>query len=166
MDSRFPTICLVLVLVLFAALAGCTSNPAQQDATTPVSTRPVFTEKAVPAVTDTTVHPIPSTLNIADQLAAVKSDSTAWREAYRMFLNMKSTEYVHPPYTIDDAAGIYKFDCLGFVDHVLMNADPAATQRSDRVLTRRSNPMHVTSTDSIQKHRMQPGGPGWHIPLT
>ncbi|MHB8162973.1 MAG: hypothetical protein ACYDDV_01345 [Methanoregula sp.] len=124
MDYRFPTICLVLVLVLFVALAGCTSTPAKQDATTPVSTRPVFTEKAVPAVTDITVHPIPPTQNIADQLAAVKSDNTVWREAYRMFLNMKSTEYVHPPYTIDDAAGIYKFDCLGFVDHVLMNADP------------------------------------------
>ncbi len=125
MDSRFPTICLVLVLVLFAGLAGCTSTPAQQDATTPVGPKPVLMEKAVPAVTDAMVNPIPPTPNIADQLAAVKSDSTVWHEAYRMFLNVKSTEYVHPPYTIDDAAGIYKFDCLGFVDHVLLNADPA-----------------------------------------
>jgi hypothetical protein len=43
-----------------------------------------------------------------------------------MFSNIKSTGYVHPPYTVDYTAGIYRFDCLGFVDHVLMNADPTA----------------------------------------
>jgi hypothetical protein len=86
----------------------------------------VFIEKNVPNGTETvshvTAHPAQS---IADQLAVVKSDNAVWKEAYRMFSNMKSTEYVHPPYTVDDAAGIYKFDCLGFVDHVLMNADLA-----------------------------------------
>jgi hypothetical protein len=41
-----------------------------------------------------------------------------------MFLNIKSTDYVHPPYTVDDAKGVYQFDCLGFVDHVLINANP------------------------------------------
>ena len=64
-------------------------------------------------------------MSIAEQLASVKSDNPVWLESYRMFRNIKSTEYVHPPYTVDDPAGIYKFDCLGFVDHVLMNADPA-----------------------------------------
>jgi hypothetical protein len=63
--------------------------------------------------------------NITEQLAEVRSDSPVWREAYRMFSNVKSTEYVHPPYTVNEADGIYKFDCLGFVDHVLMNANPA-----------------------------------------
>ena len=45
-----------------------------------------------------------------------------------MFRNIKSTEYVHPPYVDDDSAGIYRFDCLGFVDHVLMNATPESYQ--------------------------------------
>lgn len=45
-----------------------------------------------------------------------------------MFRNIKSTKYVHPPYTDDDANGIYEFDCLGFVDHVLMGADMTSYQ--------------------------------------
>jgi hypothetical protein len=63
--------------------------------------------------------------NITAQLASVHSTNPVWLESYRMFRNIRSTEYVHPPYTVDDAAGIYRFDCLGFVDHVLMTADPA-----------------------------------------
>ena len=51
------------------------------------------------------------------------ADNAIWREASRMFSTMKSPEYVHPPYTVDDATGIYRFDFLGFVDHVLINAD-------------------------------------------
>jgi hypothetical protein len=43
-----------------------------------------------------------------------------------MFSNMKSTEYVHPPYTVDETNGVYRFDCLGFADHVLMDADMSA----------------------------------------
>jgi hypothetical protein len=42
-----------------------------------------------------------------------------------MFLNTKSAEYAHYPYTVDEARGIYRFDCHGFVDQVLLNADPA-----------------------------------------
>lgn len=126
MDCRFPVICVLLILILFAAFAGCTTSPAQQGATITKNTIPVTQEKTVSAEVKTISHTnAPSTQSIAEQLAAVKSTSVVWREAYRMFSNMKSTEYVHPPYTVDDAAGIYKFDCLGFVDHVLMNADPS-----------------------------------------
>ncbi|MFA4825096.1 MAG: hypothetical protein WC593_08050 [Methanoregula sp.] len=127
MDCRFPTVCVLLILVLFAAFGGCTTAPAPQSATAPVSVTSVTPEKTVPAGTDTTSHAAGTTpaLSIAAQLTAVKTDNIIWREAFRMFSNMKSTEYVHPPYTVDEPAGIYKFDCLGFIDHVLMNADPA-----------------------------------------
>ncbi len=134
MDSRFPAICLLLLLVLLVVFSGCTSSPPQQGATTPVRETSVTPEKTIPAGAETVSHtsgasPVGS---IAGQLAAVRSDNAVWREAYRMFLNMKSTEYVHPPYTVDDALGIYKFDCLGFVDHVLMNADPAVYKEIGR----------------------------------
>jgi hypothetical protein len=93
----------------------------------------------VPQSTTATVTPTPhegentgrtvsaaSRENITEQLASVQSENPVWREAYRMFKNIKSTGYVHPPYTSDDATGVYKFDCLGFVDHVLMGADMAS----------------------------------------
>jgi len=74
---------------------------------------------------ETTSHTVEIPVqSIATHLAAVKFDNTVWREAYRMFLNMKSTDYVHPLYTVDDAKRVYQFDCLGFVDHVLINAEP------------------------------------------
>ncbi|MFA4849775.1 MAG: hypothetical protein WC626_08625 [Methanoregula sp.] len=116
MDCRSPPACIFLIIVFLTAFAGCT---------TPVSAPPGTAEKAIPAEMETVSHTtaIPVT-SITDQLAAVRSDSAIWKEAYRMFLTMKSTEYVHPPYMIDEAAGIYRFDCLGFVDHVLMNANP------------------------------------------
>jgi len=127
MDSRFPAISLFLVLILFAAFSGCTSAPAPQGTPVPAHQVSVAPEQTTAAGT---LKTIPATgtivrLSIAEQLSAVTSDNPVWKEAYRMFSNVKSTEYVHPPYTVDDAAGIYRFDCLGFVDHVLMNADPA-----------------------------------------
>jgi len=126
MDSRFPVIFLFLIVVVLVAASGCTA-PASQGTTTPVSTNPDAAEKTSPSGMETTGHTAATpTGSIAEQLAAVKSDSPVWQEAYRMFRNIRSTEYVHPPYTDDDAAGIYKFDCLGFVDHVLMNASPGA----------------------------------------
>lgn len=76
---------------------------------------------ASPATTAAAAH-----ASVADQLASVKSDNLVWKSAYRMFSTMKSTEYVHPPYTVDEANGTYKFDCLGFADHALMDADMAA----------------------------------------
>jgi hypothetical protein len=126
MDIRFAAVCLFLILILFAIFSGCISPPAPQGATAPLGETSVIPEKTALAGTETVIHTTAtSTQSIAGQLAAVKSDNSIWREAFRMFQNMKSTEYVHPPYTDDDTAGIYRFDCLGFVDHVLMNADPA-----------------------------------------
>ncbi|MDO9325325.1 MAG: hypothetical protein Q7T80_10260 [Methanoregula sp.] len=126
MDCRSPAACIFLVLILFAAFAGCTSVPAQQGMTTTPGTTPVTQEKTVTAAGETIskINP-PSAQSIAEQLADVKSTSVVWHEAYRMFSNMRTTRYVHPPYTVDEPAGVYRFDCLGFVDHVLMNADPA-----------------------------------------
>ena len=93
----------------------------RQSTTTPVSTTIHQTENTGRIITTTAPKE-----NIAEQLASVQSDNPIWREAYRMFRNIKSTEYVHPPYTSDDATGVYRFDCLGFVDHVLMDADMAS----------------------------------------
>ncbi|MFA4861522.1 hypothetical protein [Methanoregula sp.] len=127
MDSRNPVLIIFLVLGLLVAASGCTTNPAQQTLTTTAGTNSVSPEKTAVAEIPASGHTLPAPASgIAAELAAVKSDSVVWKEAYRMFRNIKSTEYVHPPYTDDDAAGIYKFDCLGFVDHVLMNATPAA----------------------------------------
>jgi hypothetical protein len=124
MDRRLPVASVLLALVLLTVFSGCTSAPAQQSGTATLSTTSVTTENGVTerAAVSSITAPHQS---IADQLAAVRSDNAIWREAYRMFLNMKSTDYVHPPYTVDEAAGVYRFDCLGFVDHVLMNSDPA-----------------------------------------
>jgi hypothetical protein len=127
MESRCPVIFFLLILVTFVTFSGCTSLPAQQGTTVPAPHVSVAPEQTVSAGIEKTI-PTTSSIavqNIAEQLSSVKSDSSVWREAYRMFSSIKSTEYVHPPYTVDEAAGIYKFDCLGFVDHVLMNADPA-----------------------------------------
>ena len=114
-----------MTLVLLTAFSGCTSAPVQQGTRIPMSTTSV-SEKTVPTVTESVSPPSGATpaQGIAEQMAAVKSTNSIWRESYRMFLNMKSTDYVHPPYTVDDADGVYKFDCLGFVDHILMNSDP------------------------------------------
>jgi hypothetical protein len=128
MDSHFPVTVLLLILVLLAVSSGCTSSPTSHGATAPVSEQTPAIEKNLTAGAETISHTsgAGSAQGIAGQLAVVKSDNPIWREAYRMFLNMKSTEYVHPPYTVDDVSGVYKFDCLGFVDHVLMDADPVA----------------------------------------
>jgi hypothetical protein len=122
MDIRHPVLCLFLILCLFVLSAGCASAPVQQSTTTPVSTTIHQTENTGGRIITTAA---PSE-NLAEQLASVQSDNPIWREAYRMFRNIKSTEYVHPPYTADDATGVYRFDCLGFVDHVLMDADMAS----------------------------------------
>jgi hypothetical protein len=121
MDCRFPAISLLLLIVLFALSSGCTASTAPQTATVPSDVTTAASETPVTAGTL-----LPAKESIAAQLASVKSDNAVFREAYRMFRNMKSTEYVHPPYTDDDTAGVYKFDCLGFVDHMLMNASPAS----------------------------------------
>lgn len=120
MNGRSPVACAFLIIALFVLSAGCTSAPAQQTATVPV------TITVAPAEATAAGHTSTATRSIAEQLASVKSDNPVWIAAYRMFSNMKSTEYVHPPYTVDEANGTYRFDCLGFADHALMNADMAA----------------------------------------
>jgi hypothetical protein len=120
MNYRFPSACL-LFLLLLALSAGCASAPVQPSVQTPAVTVTIAPGSPAPAGTAA-----PATESIAAQLASVKSGNAVFKEAYRMFRNMRSTEYVHPPYTVDNVAGIYRFDCLGFVDHVLMNASPAS----------------------------------------
>lgn len=128
MENRFPVISFLLVVILMSGFSGCTSSPAQQPLA--VSAGDTLVAGDMPVTTGAgepghTIGKNPAQ-TIADQLAAVQSGNAIWCEAYRMFSNMKETGYVHPPYTVDETAGIYKFDCLGFVDHVLMNANPAS----------------------------------------
>lgn len=124
MDYR--NLALLSVIVIFFTLAAaCTSAPSANGSTAAEhpSAIPV-TITAAPTHGEAPADAVSGKESIAVQLASVQSMNPVFREAYRMFSNMKSTEYVHPPYTDDDAAGIYRFDCLGFVDHVLMNATP------------------------------------------
>jgi hypothetical protein len=125
MHFPFSRTALVTLLIFLTIIAGCSS-------TTPINRTPPAFETSAPD----TAH-APATENagltvtstpgdcITTQLSSVQSTNPVWLEAYRMFRNMKTTEYVHPPYMVDDNAGVYKFDCLGFVDHVLITADPA-----------------------------------------
>jgi hypothetical protein len=98
MDCRFHTACIFLVLVLFAAFSGCTSAPTQQGMTTSLGPTPVTQEKTVATAVETIskINP-PSAQSIAEQLADVKFTSVVWREAYRMFSNMRTTSYVILP---------------------------------------------------------------------
>jgi hypothetical protein len=167
MDCRFSPVFLLLILILFAASSGCSSAPSPQSTTTPASTASITLAINVPAGMETTGHTIESPEHsIAAQLVSVKSENPVWREAYRMFLNMKATDYVHPPYTVDDAKGVYKFDCLGFVDHVLINTAPA----SYKVIGKSLNPSiesyaaYFNRLDPV--NQTLPGGQRWCIPLT
>jgi hypothetical protein len=116
MNPRFFTVYILLAIISLALVCGCTSAPGTAPTAAPEPAGATGTPAAQYSAAER---------GIDEQLAEVRSESPVWREAYRMFSNVKSTEYVHPPYTVNDADGIYKFDCLGFVDHVLMNADPA-----------------------------------------
>lgn len=124
MDRRFIPIIALIIIFISAACSGCTSSPSQDSTTT----TPTVERTTLANVKVVKPVPVAPTVSVPDQLAQVRSDNPVWKEAYRMFLNIKETEYVHPPYTVDDAAGIYLFDCLGFVDHVLMTADAAGYQ--------------------------------------
>lgn len=117
-------------LALLIALCGCTSVPSGSTptATAERTVHPATADASGVATWSVTATPRP-TESIAEQLASVRSENAIWREACRMFRNIHETEYVHPPYTVDDAAGIYRFDCLGFVDHVLMNVTPVSYKK-------------------------------------
>jgi len=125
MDLRLSSLLPVLLCVSLVLIAGCTSPSARQE---PHASPSPAAYTGIPTQ-ETIAGPHASAAikeTIAEQLASVQSDSPVFREAYRMFRNIRSTEYLHPPYTSDDTTGTYKFDCLGFVDHVLMNAAPEA----------------------------------------
>jgi len=107
MNCRTGIYCLLLILTFFALSVGCiTVSPGTNNTSVGQSS--------------TAVQDI-----IAEQMASVKSDNPIWREAYRMYANMKSTRYSHNT-SIDEMQGRYQFDCLGFVNSVMMNADPVA----------------------------------------
>ena len=108
---------------------------------------------------ETTSHTIEIPLqSIATQLAAVKSENPVWREAYRMFLNMKSTDYIPPPYMVDDAKRVYQIDCLDFVDQVLINADPARYKVIGKGLNPSIKRMPHISADLIRRNRTRQDG--------
>ncbi|MFA6224620.1 MAG: hypothetical protein WC620_00195 [Methanoregula sp.] len=58
------------------------------------------------------------------------------------------------------------FDCLGFVDHVLMNADPAGYKKIGKGVNPsiESYAGYFNKLDTV--NRMQPGGRESHILLT
>jgi len=122
MDCRSPALVCLVIVTLFVIAAGCTTSQPAAAPTVETATVGV----TVAEITGHAVTAASAQESGAEQLASVQSTNPVFLEAYRMFRNTRSTEYVHPPYTDNDAAGIYKFDCLGFVDHVLMNATPAA----------------------------------------
>jgi hypothetical protein len=125
MGFLFPRPALVSFLIFLTVIAGCSSTAPIQGTHSPAfeTAVPENIHTAEPDNAGQIVTSSPKE-GITGQLSSVQSTNPVWLEAYRMFRNMKSTEYVHPPYLVDDAAGVYKFDCLGFVDHVLINADP------------------------------------------
>jgi len=122
MVRLIPVTCLVTLLILLVIGTGCTSAPAPQAPEKGVTAEHTLAEITVSAT------PVPSASvpdSIAAQLASVKSTNPVWKEAYRIFQNMKKTEYVHTT-SVDESEGIYKFDCLGFVDYTLSRASPVA----------------------------------------
>ena len=155
MNIQIRPFFVILSLVMVAALSGCTSAPAE-GVVQPPAENAVHSEKAEKnAMTTRAGTATALTESIAWQLASVKSDNRIWREAYRMFRNIRETGYVHPPYTVDDSAGVYRFDCLGFVDHVLMNASPVSYE----VIGKGTNP-------SIESYAAYFGTLGTTVPDT
>ena len=121
MHTRISAVLLILTITGLVLFCGCTAPASPQTPVSPTHDgKPMERSSSEPAAVP---HTAAQKETISEQLASVQSKNPVYMEAYRMFRNIQSTEYVHPPYTVDDAAGIYKFDCLGFVDHVLMNAD-------------------------------------------
>ncbi|MFA4860572.1 hypothetical protein [Methanoregula sp.] len=119
---RPVTLCAALVfLVIIVFWAGCTS-PAPAGEQSGALNPPAEPVNSV-RVSQTPVHAVSP--GVTEQLALVNSSSSVWREAYRIFSNMKSTEYVHTTY-VNESKGIYRFDCLGFVDYVLQQGAPEA----------------------------------------
>lgn len=153
-----------LVLVLVAAVlgAGCTSSrPAGTQAAPLQPAATIVTSGSVsPSGPVATFAPVRAETTATDYgavLAAVRSDSPVWAEAYRIFRNMKSTEYVHTTY-VDEEKGIYRFDCLGFVDYVLQQGAPAAFKAAGKGYER---PEMVVYGDYFAKLGTEPNAEGW-----
>ena len=128
MSCRTIALCLIIILVSFALSAGCTSlSPASTGTIAGFAAIPGATGSTAPAVRENTSYAAatPDRDRIAEELASVKSDNPIWSKAYHMYTNMKTTRYSHNT-SIDEGQGIYQFDCLGFVNSVVMNADPEA----------------------------------------
>ena len=121
-NIKYVAILSVLCLVLTFCM-GCTTQ-GNTPATTIAQKTPLVQETVTLAEPASAVSP-QGNASIIAQLAAVQSNNPVWLEAYRMFNNMKKTEYIHKTF-VDESKGIYDFDCLGFVDTVLKNADPTA----------------------------------------
>jgi hypothetical protein len=157
MYQRFLVGSVFILLVVLAFSVGCsTTPPGEEKTTSPIRTEvPVKTaEDRVPAPVS---KPTTSPSDITAQLAAVKSTNPVWLEAYRIFNNMKTTEYVHTTF-VDEAKGIYRFDCLGFVDYVLQNGAPAAFKSAGHGYER---PELVVYADYFRKLDATPNADGW-----
>lgn len=159
--------CCVILLILLVTGSGCLSDPSAGKKP-PADTATLNPQKTSAGEGVVVSDPVSSTgtRNSTGDLAAVRSNNPIWDEAYRMFRNIRATEYVHPPYTSDDATGDYQFDCLGFVDHVLMNADMPSYRAIGKNLTPRSGPIRHTlpgSTAILPRPWAGPEYPGLWI---
>lgn len=149
---------LALVLLAAVLLAGCTSTQTpvpQQPATTVAPAAVSVSEHAAPS--GTLRAETPASTDYVALLGTVKSDSPVFSEAYRIFRNMKSTEYVHTTY-VDEDRGIYRFDCLGFVDYVLQQGAPAGFKAAGKGYER---PEMVVYGDYFAKLGAEPNAEGW-----
>jgi len=104
-------------------------------------------------------------LDITGQLAAVKSTNPVWLEAYRIFNNLKTTEYVHTTF-VGEVKGIYRFDCIGFVDYVLQNGTPKAFKAADHGYERSEMVVYGVTSKNSALNQMPKAGPGCFVLLT
>ena len=148
MDSQSPVIFIFLILILLSVFSGCTYIPGTQ-ATPGQGSHPGghhntnASEIQTTSVSFSNVSITPKqTVVIPEQtVVSGNSENPIYHEANRMFQNIKYTKYVHPPdYVVNDAEGIYEFDCDGFVSRVLMNVNPAIYQE----LRQKSIPIPLT----------------------
>ena len=158
MNLRIIPCGFLFIFMAVVAFSGCVS-PAPAGSTAV----PSVEKTVVPSVTehpvtnaDTTRTPEPAQ-SITEQLASVRSTNPVWIEAYRIFNNMKTTEYIHTT-TVDEAKGIYKFDCLGFVDYVLKNGTKEAFKSAGHGYER---PELVVYANYFKKCNEAPNADGW-----
>lgn len=67
-------------------------------------------------------------------------------EAERQLGAMRQSAYQHTT-EVDEAAGIYRYDCSGFVDYALKRVLPAAYDALDRGITRTPHPVRPLAQD-------------------